>query len=461
MAPSEWGSEAALEGAVKADRSLSDRVKNDTIATWLEQHQQEIVAAWISETQGVDGTVSRDPATPRMESAQLIQFFDALVAAAASGENTELDGALQALVSDRLGRRYHLVDLLSISDSLKIIIWRTVSTSLPVGRALETVIALEPIFAHSTARMAWLASRAADSLLEEELERTRYTLSKLDRTKSDFIKIAAHELKTPLTIIQGYTAILASELAPQNEFHSIVKGLTNGVARMQALVQNMIDVSLIHDNVLALSLHATSLQEIAQLAVDDLQRESVGRDLSVCINPFPDEVGSLYLDARRIYQMFTNVVGNAIKFTPDGGKIVINAAVLRDPDADRKFVKVSISDTGIGIATEDLSHIFRKFYRVEEAELHTTSKTQFKGGGPGLGLPIAKGIVEAHGGRIWAESAGHDTSRCPGSTFYVMLPINTRPPESISDQLLNLDDDQALVNGNLGVKRGESIYRHE
>jgi len=113
--------------------------------------------------------------------------------------------------------------------------------------------------------------------------------------------------------------------------------------------------------------------------------------------------------------------------------------VLRDQEQDLRFVEVKMTDTGIGIAPDNLAHIFKKFYRVGDTELHSTSKTEFKGGGPGLGLVIAKGIVKAHGGRVWAESSGYDEERCPGSAFYVMLPLYTELPESASERLLGLE----------------------
>jgi signal transduction histidine kinase len=90
-----------------------------------------------------------------------------------------------------------------------------------------------------------------------------------------------------------------------------------------------------------------------------------------------------------------------------------------------EWVEVIVSDSGIGIDPEHLDRIFEKFYQTGEVALHSTGKTKFKGGGPGLGLAIAKGIIEAHGGKIWAESEGHDEETCPGSRFHVVLPVTS------------------------------------
>jgi signal transduction histidine kinase len=317
--------------------------------------------------------------------------------------------------------------------------WQAAQNSLSSSQAVRILSVLEPIFAHSSVRLAWLASRTAEAQLEEELERTRHSLARLDRTKSDFINIAAHELKTPLTLIQGYTAILASELTQKERFQGILQGLTSGIKRLQSLIQDMIDVSLIDSNVLTLSLQPASLYEIACLAVNDLQQETTERRVDIKVRRFPSQVSAIYLDSKRIYQVFANLVGNAIKYTPDNGTITLDASVLADSEKKLMFVKVSIADSGIGIAPEDLPHIFDKFYRVGEVELHSTSKTQFRGGGPGLGLAIVKGIVEAHGGRIWAESPGYSESSCPGSIFNIVLPANTAPPENLTERLLGLD----------------------
>lgn len=111
------------------------------------------------------------------------------------------------------------------------------------------------------------------------------------------------------------------------------------------------------------------------------------------------------------------MIGNAIKYTPDGGVISITART--SPSS----VLIAVKDTGIGINKEDLQRIFDRFYTANNTQLHSTSKTAFRGGGLGLGLAICKGIIEAHGGKIWAESEGRDEVKLLGSTFYIDLPL--------------------------------------
>jgi signal transduction histidine kinase len=114
---------------------------------------------------------------------------------------------------------------------------------------------------------------------------------------------------------------------------------------------------------------------------------------------------------------------NAIKFTPDGGRIAIEGKTIKESSGSPE-VEITIHDTGIGIAKENQEVVFEKFYQTGEVLMHSSGKTKFKGGGPGLGLAIARGIVEAHGGRIWLKSPGYDEKTNPGTTVYVRLPVN-------------------------------------
>jgi signal transduction histidine kinase len=127
-------------------------------------------------------------------------------------------------------------------------------------------------------------------------------------------------------------------------------------------------------------------------------------------------------------QAFRNVVVNAIKFTPDGGKIDIKANLQpAERPGEQDHILIAITDTGVGIDKENLELIFRKFYRTYDPSLHSTGAYKFMGAGPGLGLTIAQGVIEGHGGKIWAESSGHSMETTPGATFYILMPVT--PPE--------------------------------
>lgn len=261
----------------------------------------------------------------------------------------------------------------------------------------------------------------------EELTRLNRDLAKLNRKKSDFVAIAAHELKTPLTLVQGYAEMLGEsrglELAGDS-LESLVAGIVRGTDRLRTIVEDIIDVSLIDTEVLSLNLELTSLANVLEMAAQDIAGAVQQRGQTLQL----DDLAALpYIeaDAPRLCQVFGNILGNAVKYTPDGGTIRISAEHLAAQKDRPAFVKVVIADTGIGIDLEERERIFDKFYRVESPDLHSSSKIRFMGAGPGLGLAIAKGIVEAHGGRIWVESPGHDPDACPGSQFHILLPVRS------------------------------------
>jgi signal transduction histidine kinase len=162
-----------------------------------------------------------------------------------------------------------------------------------------------------------------------------------------------------------------------------------------------------------------------------------------------DDLPVIEGDPRRLVQVFQNLISNAIKFTPDGGKIDINAMVLSKGDAgEANSIQIVVADSGIGIDRDSMQLIFEKFFRVGPVELHSTGATKFKGAGPGLGLPIAKGIVEGHGGRIWVESRGYDEVKLFGSVFTLVLPIHP-PAKDLRSRIMELGSERATRSGRI------------
>jgi signal transduction histidine kinase len=139
------------------------------------------------------------------------------------------------------------------------------------------------------------------------------------------------------------------------------------------------------------------------------------------LDPGINAIPPIRADSELLQKALDNLVVNAIKFTPDGGSIHISAAQV---DGDRGgMCEIRIRDTGIGINAADREMVFEKLYQVGKVELHSSGRTKFKGGGPGLGLAIAAGIVKSHQGRIWVESEGYDEEKLPGSTFFIQVPL--------------------------------------
>jgi signal transduction histidine kinase len=139
------------------------------------------------------------------------------------------------------------------------------------------------------------------------------------------------------------------------------------------------------------------------------------------------DLPTIHADKDLLYKVFYHVIGNAIKYTPDGGRITVTGLTIEESDSE---IEIAVKDTGIGIDPCYQELVFEKFYQTGEVLLHSTSKTKFKGGGPGLGLAIARGIVNAHHGRIWIKSPGYNEEINPGTTVHVQLPLNGFTHES-------------------------------
>jgi signal transduction histidine kinase len=266
--------------------------------------------------------------------------------------------------------------------------------------------------------------RLVDRLEEKirELERSNAELHRLDKMKTDFIIIAGHELRTPLTAIYGYAQILQSNpdipgsSDQPGSLRFIIDKMTEATWRLNQVVGDILNVSLVDAHKLDLSVGPVFLNSLVTHALEDIERIGADRDLNFEIEGI-DNLPLIMGDSKRLYQALWNIITNAVKYTPDGGQIRITGRQIEDT------VQIAVQDSGIGIQPEDQERIFDRFYILHDTALHRSSKTAFKGGGLGVGLTVARGIIEGHGGRIWVESEGHDEDRLPGSTFHILLPI--------------------------------------
>lgn len=276
--------------------------------------------------------------------------------------------------------------------------------NLPTGRPVEQesidilqTFANQASIAIDHARLyAEAAERAA------HLTQANRQLAELDRMKSHFVSMVSHELRTPLGLIKGYVGtLLRSDLQldveSRHEFLTVIEEEADNLAD---LVGNLLDASRLEAGTLALERHPTRLQPLIKKAVRDAHERAPEYQFHL---ELPSELPLVNADSRRLEQVLRNLLDNAVKYSPPGSPVHIQAT-------GGDGITITVRDEGVGIPTEHVERIFDRFYRVDQTDSR-------RGGGSGLGLAIAKGIIEGHGGRLWVESSPGN-----GSTFQFTLP---------------------------------------
>jgi signal transduction histidine kinase len=285
--------------------------------------------------------------------------------------------------------------------------------------------------------------RAYVQRLADRLEKQSYqfieanqALAHTDTMKSRFIKLAAHELRTPLAGLRGYVDLLiAAEPfrgTPTGETGELIAGINSCIDRLQGIVQDMLDMARIESGTLKLNQSPLSLGVIFRKLSTDFTEVARTRQQTLTLAEV-DHLPLFQADGERLLQILRNLVSNAIKYTPNGGTVTVAAEIVSnpaispgaDPRSNGQYVRITVVDTGVGVAAYDRDRIFESFYEVRDIELHSSSKSDFMGSGAGLGLPIARGVAQAHGGMLWVESPGHDMQEYPGSQFHLLIPFKT------------------------------------
>ena len=256
------------------------------------------------------------------------------------------------------------------------------------------------------------ASQAALALGNAELYETA---RELDRMKSEFVAVVSHEVRTPLTAIQGSLELVLDERYFQmsDKMRELLTICQTNVGRLRVLINEILDFSKIEASHLTLEFTSVSMADLGRETVTSMESLAEQKAIQLRFDAAED-LPVIQADRMRIGQVLTNLIGNALKFTPEGGKV--DVVFDRTPDGG---VQCVVSDTGPGIAPEDLGKLFHKFQQVD-------SSLTRKQGGTGLGLAISKGLVEGHGGRIWVESEVG-----VGSRFCFTLPAV--PPRKLAD----------------------------
>ncbi|MCX6680830.1 MAG: ATP-binding protein [Methanothrix sp.] len=268
----------------------------------------------------------------------------------------------------------------------------------------EESISKVVIFMENITELTRLEEELRESYVK--LENAFAELKENDAIKSEFISTASHELRTPITVINSYIEMFEGGML--GELSSVqrekIEIISSQIEHMIRLVEDMLDVSRLESKALKINKYPIWIDDIARKAIDDLSRLAGLKEQSMSLT-IEGSHSDVEGDGRRIKQVFNNLLTNAIKYTPEKGKIEV---IITDEPED---VCVSIIDNGIGVAKKDQHRIFEKFYTGSGSSLTRES------GRMGLGLAIAKGIIEAHEGRIWVAS-----EIGKGSTFIFTLP---------------------------------------
>lgn len=261
--------------------------------------------------------------------------------------------------------------------------------------------------------------------LYEIKEQTNKKLERLERLKSEFISIVSHELRTPLTAIRNSLDIISSGKAGEitenmDRFLNMAK---RNSARLSGIINDLLDLSKIEAGKMDFKFEIMKIEPVIEYVKTSLEEMAKEKNLSLTTRIEDDSTG-IYADSHRLEQVLTNLVSNAIKFTPEGGKIDIRTEIVDAKDINYverfdeelkqlhgKYLMVCVKDSGIGISQENLAHVFDKFAQIENS-------LSRKVGGSGLGLPIARQLLEAHNGAIWCNSKPGR-----GSSFYFVVPI--------------------------------------
>lgn len=261
--------------------------------------------------------------------------------------------------------------------------------------------------------VAELMTLSVENMRLTQALRATQALKEANRLKDELISTLAHEMRTPLTSIKGYTTALLMEdvafsPATQHEFLQIVDEECDV---LQNLIHDLLESSMIDAGLLKLEPQPTLLPRLAREVIAERAHQVRKHQFIV---DFPDDFPIIDADPQRIGQVLRNLIDNAIKYSPDGGLIVVRG------ETRPSEVIVSVSDQGVGIAPEHLNRLFEKYFRIESGLVRHMV-------GSGLGLPIAHTIVQSHNGRIWAESQPG-----AGTTFFIALPI-TNDGQSVAD----------------------------
>jgi signal transduction histidine kinase len=278
-----------------------------------------------------------------------------------------------------------------------------------IGQSLENARLFEEVF---------LARQALETKVQERTKQLKDALEevqKISQTKSEFISAVSHELRTPLTSIKGYASLLMTGKLGEipEKVRERLEKINTHSDNLVNLINELLDISRIESGRVEMKMSeydlAHTIENVHDLLTPQMKEKNI--QWKAQIDP---AIPKMVYDSSQVERIFINLIGNAVKFTPENGTITAKAIL----DKEKKVVTIGVSDSGIGIAEDDLGKLFEEFYRVDN-KINQNVK------GTGLGLALAKKIVEAHHGRIWVTSKVNT-----GTTFYFTLPVRYEPIEA-------------------------------
>ncbi len=270
------------------------------------------------------------------------------------------------------------------------------------------IFALAIFFSKSVAREA--KRKEELQKMSDELARKNDELRKLDNAKSEFISIASHQLRTPLTAIKGFISLLleGSYGELKKEHADVLNKIYLSNERLIRLVEDLLNISRIESGRIEYKYDKVDLRKICEEVIDTFTIRAKDKGLYLDCQKPEKELAVIYTDGEKVREVVSNLIDNAIKYTPKGG---VTAKTYRKGD----FLRIEVSDTGIGIPEGELQYLFNKFSRGKDTNRLNTS-------GTGLGLYVGRSMIESLGGKIWAESEGEGM----GSKFVIELPAKSR-----------------------------------
>ena len=378
-----------------------------------------------------------------------------------------LDSRVPRKLAEGLGlREFSIIPMVGKDRCVGVLLVDNRKSSKPMRKDKMDILATFASTAAMAVENAYLYRQLIDNL--ETVERANRELRQLDESKTNFLSLASHELRTPLVSVMGYlNLMIAGDLGQINdEQREMLDIAIKGAARLRDVIEDLLMVAKIEGGRLPLKLRWIAAADVVMAAIEEVRPFLGQRKVSIKTETL-ELLPKVEADFEKLQQCFTNLIGNAIKFTPDGGGITISGHKVKvDMEKGRikpvpfdnsilssdTYIELVIEDTGIGIDKENLEKIFEKFFEAGDLDSHSTGKTKFLGGGTGLGLSIVKGIVEAHNGRIWAESDCEDVEKCPGTRLVMLLPMKQR---TVKPEMPVLEPQKAaLVDTAIPVQQG-------